>query len=208
MLSIGGFLIKQVEDYKVIVETFKEISRASIEREGFSELMTYLEKDTDFFLAPCSTIYHLNVEGGLVLHSLNILMVMERLAETYGDFAPRESRAIVSLFHDVCKANYYVKTTKNIKKDGKWREEEVWAIEDKFPAGHGEKSVILLQQFMLLSLDEILAIRWHMSSWDPGVHFHYPSGNSLNLSMDKCKLLNALVIADTEATRFLEGPLE
>jgi len=196
-------MIEVIKDYEVVVDNFREIATASIERKGFHDLMVYLQ-GTDFFTAPCSTIYHLNVEGGLVLHSLNTLLVMERLVETYGDFASRSSRAIVSLFHDVCKADYYVKTIKNVKKDGKWGEDEVWSVEDKFPVGHGEKSVIILQRFMELSLEEILAIRWHMSAWDPAVHFSYLSGKSFNSAMDTYKLLKALVVADAEATYFLE----
>jgi hypothetical protein len=198
-------MIERIKNYEVTVANFKEIAEALIERKGFRELMTHLETKTDFFTAPCSTIYHFNIEGGLVLHSLNLFFIMERLVEIYGEFAPRESRAIVSLFHDVCKTNYYIKTYKNVKKDGKWREEEVWSVEDQFPVGHGEKSVIFLQQFMLLTTDEILAIRWHMSSFDPGVLFNYPSGYAFNRAMESCKLLNALIVADTEATYFLEG---
>jgi hypothetical protein len=197
-------MIERIKDYTDTVANFKAIADASIERKGFGELMVYLESKTDFFTAPCSTIYHLNVEGGLVLHSLNILVIMEKLAEAYGEFSPRESRAIVSLFHDVCKANFYIKTKKNVKKDGKWREEEVWSVEDQFPVGHGEKSVILLQRFMLLTDDEILAIRWHMAGFDPGTHFNFPSGFPFNRAMDTCKLLNALVVADFESSYFLE----
>ena len=35
-----------------------------------------------------------------------------------------------------------------------------------FPVGHGEKSVILILQYMKLTKEEILAIRWHMGQYD------------------------------------------
>ena len=41
-------------------------------------------------------------------------------------------------------------------------------IDEKFIFGHGEKSVFILQQFMVLSVDEATAIRYHMSSWQEG----------------------------------------
>ena len=34
---------------------------------------------------------------------------------------------------------------------------------DRFPMGHGEKSVYLIARFMKLEDEEALAIRWHMA---------------------------------------------
>lgn len=73
-----------------------------------------------------------------------------------------ENIAIVGLFHDICKANCYVRDFKNVKKDGKWTQEEYWKWEEQFVYGHGTKSVYMLQQFMRLYIDEALAIRFHM----------------------------------------------
>ena len=41
-------------------------------RENIDKLIEWLEKETDFFSAPASTKYHLNYEGGLLVHSLNV----------------------------------------------------------------------------------------------------------------------------------------
>lgn len=57
-----------------------------------------------------------------------------------------------------------------IKKDemtGKWIGYAAYEFDDKIPLGHGEKSVILLQQFVKLSLEECLMIRWHMGAYVP-----------------------------------------
>jgi hypothetical protein len=51
-----------------------------------------------------------------------------------------------------------------------------YKVKDEFPFGHGEKSVYLINKFMDLTDEEALAIRWHLGSFDPGVHFGYPSG--------------------------------
>lgn len=148
-------------------ERFMEICRNEIRRDGISELLEWLEK-TDFFTAPASTKYHGNYDGGLCEHSINVYNALGRLAETFEvDFSP-ESRAIVALLHDVCKANFYKKGFRNVKDDetNQWVRKEIWEIDDQLPLGHGEKSCLLIQRYMKLTVDEVLAIRWHMGAFD------------------------------------------
>ena len=45
----------------------------STNREGIENLINWLENESDFFTSPASTKYHLNYEGGLLEHSLNVL---------------------------------------------------------------------------------------------------------------------------------------
>ncbi|HHT9153085.1 MAG TPA: outer membrane protein assembly factor BamA [Candidatus Hypogeohydataceae bacterium YC40] len=40
-------------------------------------------------------------------------------------------------------------------------------IEDDFPIGHGEKSVMMVQKYIDLTPQEAMIIRWHMGSFDP-----------------------------------------
>lgn len=42
-----------------------------VEREGKDELMEYI-RNSDFYMAPASTRFHLSAEGGLLQHSLNV----------------------------------------------------------------------------------------------------------------------------------------
>ena len=49
------------------------------------------------------------------------------------------------------------------------KEYAVIEINEKFPIGHGEKSCIILQWYIKLTMDELLAIRWHMSGFDAAV---------------------------------------
>ena len=42
-----------------------------------------------------------------------------------------------------------------------WDPVMAYDIEDQFPAGHGEKSVILILRYIQLTDEEIMAIRWH-----------------------------------------------
>lgn len=43
----------------------------STERQGIEEVISYLE-NAGFFTAPASTNFHLNYEGGLMEHSMNV----------------------------------------------------------------------------------------------------------------------------------------
>jgi hypothetical protein len=175
-----------------------------IEREGIKELLKYLDS-TDFYSAPASTQYHNCFEGGLIMHSLSVYDVLKELKDVLGiDDVEDESLAICGLFHDICKANYYVRETRNKKIDGKWHEVEVWSVKDKLPMGHGEKSVYILQKYIELTDEEALAIRWHLGGFDPGVHFNYPSGYAQKQAFKENKLVALLATADLAASYLLD----
>lgn len=114
---------------------------------GSRELLAWLET-TDFFSAPASTKFHCACEGGLVQHSLSVYhTLMDRYFEEGIDNP--ESFAIAALLHDLCKANFYKVSTRNVKNEetGAWEKAPYYAVEDQFPYGHGEKSVYLIERF-------------------------------------------------------------
>lgn len=153
-----------MKDY--FIQTYKN----TITRPGADKLLKWLE-GTDFFVAPASTRYHLNRKGGLVEHSVH---VYERLRElcnaetaTPGFKHPEsETLAIVSLLHDLCKANYYRQEMQNVKENGAWVQKPYYTVDDQFPYGHGEKSVFLIERFMKLTVEEATAIRFHMGGFE------------------------------------------
>ena len=79
-----------------------------------------------------------------------------------------------------------------------------YVVADETPLGHGEKSLYIMQQFIKLTLDEALAIRWHMASFDAGIHFPYPSGYAYNEAIKKSKLVSIIILADIEASNLME----
>ena len=179
-------------------EEFLEIFNEKVERPGASELLDWLENKTDFFTAPASTKYHCACNEGLVMHSLSVYKVMvERYLEE-GDNP--ESFAICALLHDLCKTGFYKISTRNIKNEetGKWEKVPYYAIEDKFPFGHGEKSVFLIERFMRLKPDEAIAIRWHMGEFDG------PNGFCVSQAYEKYPLAVKLHLADLESTYLKE----
>lgn len=110
-----------------------------------------------FFSAPASTKHHLNYEGGLCEHSYNVMNVLVELTSKNGLVWQRpESPYIIGFFHDLCKYDAY-------KQAGG----DNWVYNDNLLLkGHGEKSVILLSQFITLTEEEIMCIRYHMGAYE------------------------------------------
>ena len=143
-------------------------------REGVDDVIEELER-LGFFSAPASAGHHLNVEGGLVQHSLNTCKAafaiwegMKALEPSLDTEVKKESIIISALLHDVCKADIYKRSVKKRKnKLGQWEDCEGYKVSYKdFPMGHGEKSlVVILLRGLELYDDEMLAIRWHMGAW-------------------------------------------
>ena len=186
-------------------ERFLEIYKSKITREGADKLLAYLDSDAnDFFRAPASTRFHGAYPEGLCEHSLNVydclcdLMARPRYKEVYGVSASDESIAIVSLLHDLCKTNFYVESTRNVKENGVWREVPFYTINDTLPYGHGEKSVYIISGFMKLTREEAFAIRYHMG------FSNTDDKNSVGAAFEMFPLAFALNTADMEATYFLE----
>ena len=103
-------------------QKFLELAKENIKREGIDKLLDYLQK-TDFFDAPASTKFHSVYEGGLCVHSLNVYnRFIKKLTSEYGEDWQRvislESATIISLFHDICKVDYYKKDFRNVKENG------------------------------------------------------------------------------------------
>lgn len=189
-------------------DEFIELYEKHIHREGADKLLKWL-KTTDFFVAPASTKYHLCEAEGLLRHSLNVYKRLKQEVEqtdfaSLGLEAPSEETiAIVGLLHDICKVGIYKVGTKNQKqKDGTWKEIPYYTVEDAFPYGHGEKSVVLISTFMKLSRKEMYAIRWHMGAFDESV-----KGGSYNLNKvyKLCPLALLAHIANQKATWFDEA---
>lgn len=184
-------------------DRFLYIYRETIHRDGSAELLSWLE-DSDFFTAPASTRFHGSHPGGLLEHSLNVYdcFLQELCAEGLtGAYTP-ENVSICALLHDVCKVNFYKKGTRNVKEDGRWVAKEVYEIDEKFPCGHGEKSVIILQNFLRLEPEEILAIRAHMGGWDDSVK---GGARFIGNIFERSKFAALLHVADFKATYLKEA---
>lgn len=195
-------------DYK---KEFIELLQTS-NRHGSDDLVEELE-DLGFFKAPASTKFHLNEDGGLVQHSLNVCKTalsmrksMIELDDSLLEALPKDSVIIASLLHDTCKADIYKPTMKKEKNIfGMWCEVPGYDVDySNFPLGHGEKSVIvLLRSGFKLTDDEIMAIRWHMNAWDLPFQ-SYDIKSNFNKAKEICPLLSLVQAADCLASNLLE----
>lgn len=140
-----------------IIELLKTVNR-----EGMDKLIEALENGP-FFTDPASAMYHGNYEGGLAEHSL---AVYEELVKLTG--RDDDTVKIVGLLHDICKIGTYTVEYKNAKNEnGQWERVPYYkAVGDDFPYGHGEKSVLLISKYIKLTIEEIMAIRWHMGPYE------------------------------------------
>ena len=192
-------------------EKFKEML-LSTNREGIANVINKLEEQ-GFFKAPASTKFHLNYEGGLLEHSMNVCgMALElrelmiRKKEGLRDSLPKESVIIAALLHDVCKVDIYKPAIKRQKNEhGIWCDVPGYDVDySNFPLGHGEKSVIwLLHNGLKLTAEEMMAIRWHMTPWD--LAFQSPETKGyLNAARGRCPLLALIQAADGLAANILE----
>ena len=137
-------------DKKLLKEEYKRLLTKAIEgRPGGMALMIVLE-ETDFYNSPASAKHHLNVPGGLLLHSLNVARAALELCENMPQFAGCDKNAVLTaaLLHDVCKAGNYIQ-----KPDGRYQ------YRDTDLLGHGEASVINIQHWIHLTEDRKSVVR-------------------------------------------------
>jgi len=174
-------------------------------REGMEKLIEFIRK-SDFYTAPASTRFHGSYEGGLLEHSLNVYDCLNAKVGGSGvwDNALKnvslENITISALLHDLCKTYYYTIEMRNKKVDGVWEQVPFYTVEDKIPYGHGEKSVMMIEQYIKLEPVERYAIRWHMGAYEPKELW-----NTLGEAMNKFPLVLAIHEADMEATYLIES---
>jgi hypothetical protein len=215
---------KQIEENK---ERFELLILANLHPEcnlsdySAIDILEYLS-ETDFYIAPASTKYHGNYKGGLCEHSLNVYDNLKLIYNTYKHLFDTETISdhtlvLISLLHDVCKINIYKNSFRNVKKlDDKgaeilnekglpiWEKIPYYEIEDNYPLGHGEKSVIILQRFYQLITIEIMAIRWHMGGYDD-ITKSFVGNMTANKAFSMYPIITLLHMADL-ASIFLTLP--
>lgn len=202
-------------DRKMLIERF-ESEMAKVNRPGIDKLMDYIRK-SDFYTAPASTKYHLSCEGGLLLHSLNVLDALRGILTPANTQAsawyytvagktaatiPDESVIIMALLHDLCKTYFYGVGTKNVKNEqtGKWEKAPFYTINDKMPLGHGAKSAMIAKNYIELTNMEMYAIWWHM-----GFNGNTENDACVSLAIEKYPAVLALQTADMQASKLMEA---
>ena len=171
----------------------------STNREGIEEVIQFLEK-SDFYKAPASTRFHGSFEGGLLEHSMKVYEILKhKVKNSLLDLnVSDDTLIIIALLHDICKVNFYKVDYRNAKNErGEWEKVPYYAVDDTIPYGHGEKSVMMITEYMKLTVEEKYCIRWHMGFTEPKEAY-----NTLGQAFKKFPLALILHEADLEATYF------
>lgn len=173
----------------------------SIHREGMEELIMFLIDGSDYFIAPASTKYHNNFRSGLMLHCDYLVEAMLKKNKLYNLGLSEETIYITGYLHDLCKTNFYKEAYKIEKHPitGAWSSVHSYECEDELPLGHGEKSLSIVQDYIRLTNDEKMMIRWHM-----GVFQSYDDLKGFTSACEKCKGVALISSTDFEVDHFLE----
>ncbi|ADL05317.1 phosphohydrolase [Lacrimispora saccharolytica] len=87
-----------------IAERYESLKSMVAERKSqFDRLISFMENETTWLIAPASTKYHLCKESGLLEHCVNVAESMLKIREALDPDISEESCVIVSLVHDLGK---------------------------------------------------------------------------------------------------------
>ena len=143
-----------------------------------------------FYDQPASTKFHGNELGGLAKHCIAVFTHLNMFVTQFKLTMEKDSIAIVALLHDLCKWNTYrpVVTLKGILSEGK----TPFVVEDIIALGHGEESIIRIMEYIPLTPEEKIMIRWHMGNYD----FDYTWKNYQYKVKERCPATIYLQLAD------------
>jgi hypothetical protein len=168
--------------------------KVAVRQAEFRKFIGFLEGETSWLTSPASTRYHMNVEGGLLMHSVGVTETALKLRYLLAPDLGEESVVITALFHDVGKVGgagkaYYLPN------------DNLWEVRNRGRAYKVNPEVIamnsavrglcLVSRFIPLSEEEAQAIVAH-----DGL---YPvNGGVVNLEYHQaeCRLLMLVQFAD------------
>lgn len=152
-------------------------------------------RNTDFYIAPASTRFHDSQPFGLLKHSLDVADKIIALCDVDSFKSVLVDEAVLcALVHDWCKIGLYESYQRNVKNEqGQWVQVQAYNRGvSKYPLGHGEASMWLASKFFKLSLEECLAIRYHMGRWN----ISQDSLSELQVANESYPMVHMLQFAD------------
>lgn len=169
------------------------LSRVTLRKNECDDFIKFLENETTWLVAPASTKYHLNIEHGLIIHSVNVASIMLTLKNTLIPQIPDESCVIVGLFHDVGKIGM-PHAPRYIKKNSSYVYNE-----NQVEMSSAVRSLYLVSKFISLTDEEAQAILYHDGQ--------YILENRI-VAHKECPLTLLVTFADTWATAEEDGRIK
>lgn len=146
----GMYMTKadRMKQFRVLMERYRKSNPAEYESLELS-LLTI-----GFFECPASTKFHGAYEGGLFDHSFTVAKCLRSLTDRLElKWRREESPEIIGVLHDICKTLKYKKTASG------------YEYIKGSPEGHGELSVEMLADKIILTIEEKESIYWHMGAF-------------------------------------------
>ena len=168
--------------------------KVAVRQAEFRKFIGFLEGETSWLTSPASTRYHMNVEGGLLMHSVGVAETALRLRYLLAPDLSEESVVITALFHDVGKVGgsrkpYYLPN------------DNLWEVRNRGRAYKVNPEIIamnsavrglcLVSRFIPLTEEEAQAIVAH-----DGLYPVMGGVANLEYHQGECRLLMLLQFAD------------
>ena len=147
-------------NYGYALTDYQNLKQEVRNRPGTTELFNYVES-RGFTRLPASLKHHLSTEGGLIIHSMNVVKALQDLTEGLGlIWKDPTSTAIIGICHDLCKLEFYKTSPENDRYF-------VYNDTPEYDLGsHGMLSVVLAQKYIKLTDEEMYCIRFHMGAYE------------------------------------------
>jgi hypothetical protein len=168
--------------------------KVAVRQAEFRKFIGFLEGETSWLTSPASTRYHMNVEGGLLMHSVGVAETALRLRYLLAPDLCEESVVITALFHDVGKVG-------DSRKPYYLPNDNLWEVRNRGRAYKVNPEIItmnsavrglcLVSRFIPLTEEEAQAIVAH-----DGLYPVYGGVANLEYHQAECRLLMLLQFAD------------
>jgi len=177
-----------------IGKIYREIlSKVIIRKSECDEFVWFLENQTTWLTAPASVKYHLSIEGGLLIHSVNVARTMIELKNALIPEISDESCAIVGLFHDVGKIGM-PHSPRYIRKNSGYQYNE-----GQIEMSPAARSLYIISKYISLTDQEAQAILYHDGQYIQ---------ENRTVAHKECPLTLLVTFADTWAAAKEDGRIK
>jgi hypothetical protein len=187
----------EIEKYSSssVRERYEALKRKVTERrDAVLRFIVFLETQTSWLTSPASTRFHLNIEGGLLIHSVGVTENALRIKDILAPAISDESVVISGLCHDIGKVGYPGKPY-YLPNDNSWEVEKrgiTYKVNsDVITMNLAVRSLFLVSQYVPLTEQEAQAIVAH-----DGIYPLRGGVNNLDYHHKECRLLMILQFAD------------
>jgi len=184
MLTLSNLEAKYTALFELLDEREKQII----------EFKDYIERETSWLTSPASTRFHLNIERGLLLHSVGVTYNALKIKNLLSPDISDESIIVTALFHDLGKVGYPGKPY-YLPNDVRWEIEKRGITYKTNPEAVtmniAVRSLYLVSKHVQLTEEEAQAIVAH-----DGIYPVIGGVNNLDYHHKECRLQMIIHFAD------------